>query len=209
MKLCIIKKTSGRSWNWAMTERPHNGNGKKACNLTLLCVYAPQSRIFGANLVILSGAALNSSAYSTGTSSLMWDGIDKLPCNLEACNTHTHSRRGSAFTKRHQHFSHILFTFIVSCKWQRRRKHEKCDFNSNSYYSALKEKLLASHMYNMSHILWEIMWREIKGNPYNGRTKNARTENTRMENFRSMLQKMPELENDRIENSRIVRIQKT
>jgi len=41
------------------------------------------------------------------------------------------------------------------------------------------------------------------GNPYNGRTENtrtenARTENTRMENARSMLQKMPELENTRI-----------
>jgi hypothetical protein len=41
------------------------------------------------------------------------------------------------------------------------------------------------------------------GNPYNGRTEstrkeNARIENTRMENARSMLQKVPELENGRI-----------
>jgi hypothetical protein len=35
--------------------------------------------------------------------------------------------------------------------------------------------------------------RPQKGNPY-----NARTENTRMENAKSMLQKMPDLENTRI-----------
>jgi hypothetical protein len=66
---CNIKKTSGRSWNWAMTERPHNGNGKKACNLTLLCVRSAIPNFRRKSCDFIRGSEL-ASAYSTGTSSL-------------------------------------------------------------------------------------------------------------------------------------------